>query len=180
MEGLKLQQQLDLKVLIPRTDIADKVREMGEKISADYQGQEVLLIVVLRGAALFAADLCRHITADVVLDFIAVSSYGSSTSTSGVVRFLKDLDEVVENRHVLIVEDIIDTGLTLNYLLENLRSRNPRTIKTCTLLDKPSRRRVDIRPDYLGFTIDDLFVVGYGLDFDQHYRNLPDICVHEE
>lgn len=173
-------QQLDLKVLIPRADIAAKVREMGEKISADYKGQEVLMVVVLRGAALFAADLCRHITTDVVLDFIAVSSYGASTSTSGVVRFLKDLDEAVEDRHVLIVEDIIDTGLTLNYLLENLRSRNPRTIKTCTLLDKPSRRRVDIRPDYSGFTIDDLFVVGYGLDFDQRYRNLPDICVHEE
>jgi len=153
---------------------------MGEMISLDYRGQEVLLVIVLRGAALFAADLCRHITADVVLDFIAVSSYGSSTSTSGVVRFLKDLDESVEGRHVLIVEDIVDTGLTLAYLSENLRSRNPQSLKTCALLDKPSRRRVDIRPDYTGFTIDDLFVVGYGLDFDQRYRHLPDICLHQE
>jgi len=172
--------ELDLRVLIPRQDIAAKVQEMGEMISLDYRGQEVLLVIVLRGAALFAADLCRHITADVVLDFIAVSSYGSSTSTSGVVRFLKDLDESVEGRHVLIVEDIVDTGLTLAYLSENLRSRNPQSLKTCALLDKPSRRRVDIRPDYTGFTIDDLFVVGYGLDFDQRYRHLPDICLHQE
>ncbi|MBT9176879.1 MAG: Hypoxanthine phosphoribosyltransferase [Firmicutes bacterium] len=173
-------QQLDLRVLIPRQDIADKVQEMGEIISRDYGGQEVLLVVVLRGAALFAADLCRHIRADVVLDFIAVSSYGSSTSSSGVVRFLKDLDESVEGRHVLIIEDIVDTGLTLTYLLENLKSRHPLSLRTCTLLDKPSCRRVNIRPDYVGFTIDDLFVVGYGLDWDQRYRHLPDICIHQE
>lgn len=173
-------QQLDLRVLIPRQDIAAKVREMGEAVSRDYHGQEVLLVVVLRGAALFAADLCRHISTDVVLDFIAVSSYGSSTSTSGVVRFLKDLDESVEGRHVLVVEDIVDTGLTLTYLIENLKSRRPMSLKTCALLDKPSRRRVNIRPDYVGFTIDDLFVVGYGLDWDQRYRHLPDICIHTE
>ncbi|MBT9134756.1 MAG: Hypoxanthine phosphoribosyltransferase [Firmicutes bacterium] len=173
-------QQLDLRVLIPRQDIAAKVQEMGEIISRDYGGQEVLLVVVLRGAALFAADLCRHIRADVVLDFIAVSSYGSSTSSSGVVRFLKDLDESVEGRHVLIIEDIVDTGLTLTYLMENLKSRHPLSLRTCTLLDKPSRRRVNIRPDYVGFTIDDLFVVGYGLDWNQRYRNLADICIHQE
>lgn len=173
-------QNLNLGVLIPRAEIAAKVKEMGQKISADYKGEQLLFITVLRGAALFAADLCREIEGDVVLDFIAVSSYGSSTSTSGVVRFLKDLDESVEGRHVLIVEDIVDTGLTLNYLLDNLRSRNPKSIRTCTLLDKPSRRRVEIKPDYSGFTIDDLFVVGYGLDYDQSYRNLPDICVHKE
>jgi len=173
-------QQLDLRVLIPRQEIAAKVQEMGEAVSRDYQGQEVLLVVVLRGAALFAADLCRHISTDVVLDFIAVSSYGSSTSTSGVVRFLKDLDEAVEGRHVLVVEDIVDTGLTLTYLIENLKSRRPASLKTCALLDKPSRRRVNIRPDYVGFTIDDLFVVGYGLDWDQRYRHLPDICIHQE
>lgn len=171
---------LNLEVLIPRAEIGAKVAEMGKRISKDYAGEQLLLIIVLRGAALFAADLCREIEGDVVLDFIAVSSYGSSTSTSGVVRFLKDLDESIEGRHVLIVEDIIDTGLTLNYLLDNLRSRNPKSIRTCTLLDKPSRRRVEIRPDYSGFTIEDLFVVGYGLDYDQSYRNLPDICVHKE
>ena len=173
-------QHLNLEVLIPRADIGAKVAEMGKKISKDYAGEQLLLIIVLRGAALFAADLCREIEGDVVLDFIAVSSYGSATSTSGVVRFIKDLDESVEGRHVLIVEDIVDTGLTLNYLLDNLRSRNPKSIRTCTLLDKPSRRRVEIRPDYSGFTIEDLFVVGYGLDYDQSYRNLPDICVHKE
>jgi len=172
--------RLNLNVLIPRNEIAEKVAEMGRQISKEYAGEQILLVTVLRGAALFASDLCREIQGDVVLDFIAVSSYGSSTTTSGVVRFLKDLDESVEGRHVLIVEDIIDTGLTLTYLLENLRSRNPKTIKTCTLLDKPSRRRVDIKPDYCGFTIDDLFVVGYGLDYDQSFRNLPDICVHKE
>ncbi|KAF0195033.1 MAG: hpt [Bacillota bacterium] len=173
-------QHLNLEVLIPRDQIGAKVAEMGKMISRDYAGEQILLVIVLRGAALFAADLCREIEGDVVLDFIAVSSYGSSTSTSGVVRFLKDLDESIEGRHVLIVEDIVDTGLTLNYLLDNLRSRNPKSIRTCTLLDKPSRRRVEIRPDYSGFTIEDLFVVGYGLDYDQSYRNLPDICVHKE
>ena len=173
-------QHLNLEILIPRADISTKVAEMGKRISKDYAGEQLLLIIVLRGAALFAADLCREIEGDVVLDFIAVSSYGSSTSTSGVVRFLKDLEESVEGRHVLVVEDIVDTGLTLNYLVDNLRSRNPKSIRTCTLLDKPSRRRVEIRPDYSGFTIEDLFVVGYGLDYDQSYRNLPDICVHKE
>jgi len=171
--------QLSLRVLIPREEIAGKVAALGKQISADYNGKELLLVVVLRGAALFAADLARNITNQAVLDFISVSSYGSATTSSGVVRFLKDLEESVEGRHVLIVEDIVDTGLTLNYLLENLRSRKPASLRTCTLLDKPSRRKVDIRPDYLCFTIGDLFVVGYGLDYDQYYRNLPDICVHE-
>ncbi|MBT9135188.1 MAG: Hypoxanthine phosphoribosyltransferase [Firmicutes bacterium] len=172
-----MEEPLSLRVLIPREEIAARVAAMGRQISADYAGKELLLVVVLRGAAVFAADLCRHLTTQTVLDFISVSSYGSATSTSGVVRFLKDLEESVEGRHVLIVEDIVDTGLTLNYLLENLRTRKPASLVSCTLLDKPSRRRVDIQPDYLGFTIDDLFVVGYGLDFDQYYRNLPDICV---
>ncbi|MBT9152996.1 MAG: Hypoxanthine phosphoribosyltransferase [Firmicutes bacterium] len=172
-----MEEPLSLRVLIPREEIAARVAAMGRQISADYAGKELLLVVVLRGAAVFAADLCRHLTNQTVLDFISVSSYGSATSTSGVVRFLKDLEESVEGRHVLIVEDIVDTGLTLNYLLENLRTRKPASLVSCTLLDKPSRRRVDIQPDYLGFTIDDLFVVGYGLDFDQYYRNLPDICV---
>jgi hypoxanthine phosphoribosyltransferase len=169
----------NLKILISADHIAAKVAALGEQISTDYRGQEILLICVLRGAIIFAADLCRHITPDVVIDFIAVSSYGASTSSSGVVRFLKDLDESVEGKHVLIVEDIVDTGLTLRYLLDNMASRKPLTLKTCTLLDKPSRRRVSIEADYCGFSIDDLFVVGYGLDYDQRYRNLPDICVLE-
>ncbi|MBS4053902.1 MAG: hypoxanthine phosphoribosyltransferase [Thermaerobacter sp.] len=173
-----MQEPLDLRVLLSEEEIATRVEAMGRQISADYEGEELLLVVVLRGAAIFAADLCRHISTKSVLDFISVSSYGSATSTSGVVRFLKDLEESVEGRHVLIVEDIVDTGLTLTYLLENLRSRKPKSLRSCTLLDKPSRRRVSIVPDYLGFTIDDLFVVGYGLDFEQYYRNLPNICVH--
>ena len=137
----------------------------------------MLLVCVLRGAAIFAADLCRHINTDVVIDFIAVSSYGASTSSSGVVRFLKDLEESIEGRHVLVIEDIVDTGLTLKYLLDNLQSRRPQSLKSCTLLDKPSRRKVSIQADYCGFAIEDLFVVGYGLDFDQRYRNIPDISV---
>ena len=166
-----------VSVLIHSETIAARVKELGRMISADYGQEEVLLVCVLRGAAIFAADLCRHISSDVVLDFIAVSSYGASTSSSGVVRFLKDLDESVEGRHVLVVEDIVDTGLTLKYLLENLRSRNPLSLKSCTLLDKTSRRLVPIVADYCGFAIEDRFVVGYGLDFDQKYRHLPDVCV---
>lgn len=168
----------EMRVLIGASDIAQRVKEMGEQISRDYGDEEVLLVCVLRGAAIFAADLARHLSVnDVVLDFISVSSYGAATSSSGVVRFLKDLEESVEGRHVLVVEDIVDTGLTLKYLLENLQSRQPRSLKSCTLLDKPSRRRVPIEADYCGFSIDDLFVVGYGLDYAQKYRQLPDICV---
>lgn len=168
----------EMRVLIGASEIAQRVKEMGEQISRDYGDEEVLLVCVLRGAAIFAADLARHLSVnDVVLDFISVSSYGAATSSSGVVRFLKDLEESVEGRHVLVVEDIVDTGLTLKYLLENLQSRQPRSLKSCTLLDKPSRRRVPIEADYCGFSIDDLFVVGYGLDYAQKYRQLPDICV---
>ena len=168
----------EMRVLIDATDIARRVGELGQQISHDYGDEEVLLVCVLRGAAIFAADLARHLAGNnVVLDFISVSSYGSATSSSGVVRFLKDLEESVEGRHVLVVEDIVDTGLTLKYLLENLQSRQPRSLKSCTLLDKPSRRRVPIEADYCGFAIDDLFVVGYGLDFAQKYRQLPNICV---
>ncbi len=151
--------------------------ELGRRISDDYHGQDLLAICVLKGAIIFTADLLRHITANVSLDSISVSSYGTSTHTSGVVRFLKDLDESVEGRNVLVIEDIIDTGLTLKYLTENLRSRSPKSLRICTLLDKPSRRQVDIRPDYVGFQIEDQFVVGYGLDFAERYRNLPDVGV---
>lgn len=164
-------------ILISREAIAAKVAELGRRISDDYQGKDLLVVCVLRGAIVFTADLLRQITGNVSLDSISISSYGASTQSSGVVRFLKDLDESIENRHVLVVEDIIDTGLTLKYLTENLRSRNPQSLKICTLLDKPSRRQVDIRPDYVGFQISDHFVVGYGLDFAERYRNLPDVGV---
>ncbi|MGI6345101.1 MAG: hypoxanthine phosphoribosyltransferase [Bacillota bacterium] len=164
-------------ILITREEIAAKVAELGRQISRDYEGEEFLAVVVLKGAIIFAADLLRQIDGNVVMDSIAVSSYGASTQSSGVVRFLKDLDESIEGRHVMVVEDIIDTGLTLKYLIENLLSRKPKSLKICTLLDKPSRRQVDIVPDYCGFQIPDRFVVGYGLDFAQRYRQLPDVGV---
>jgi hypoxanthine phosphoribosyltransferase len=168
----------DIKeILIEKEQLAERVRELGEEISADYAGKEILMIGVLRGAVIFMADLARAISLPVSLDFMAVSSYGASTSSSGVVRILKDLDEELAGRHVLIVEDIIDSGLTLNYLVENLRSRHPASVKLCTLLNKPSRRKAPVHVDYNGFTIPDYFVVGYGLDYAEKYRNLPFIGV---
>ncbi|EEG76640.1 hypoxanthine phosphoribosyltransferase [Dethiobacter alkaliphilus] len=165
------------KVLLDQAAIKEKVAELGRQISEDYQDKELLMICVLKGAVIFLADLMREISIPVSIDFMAVSSYGASTESSGVVRILKDLDCSIENRHCLIVEDIIDSGLTLKYLEENLMSRQPASLKIVTLLDKPERRRVDIKPDYCGFRIPDEFVVGYGLDFDENYRHLPEICV---
>jgi hypoxanthine phosphoribosyltransferase len=168
----------DIKeTLISEEELKAKVKEMGQAISRDYAGQEILMIGVLRGAVIFMADLARAIDIPVAIDFMAVSSYGAATSTSGIVRILKDLDESIEGRHLLVVEDIIDSGLTLNYLLDNLKSRNPASIKLCTLLSKPERRKVDVPVDYTGFTIPDEFVVGYGLDYAEKYRNLPFIAV---
>ena len=168
------------KILLDREAINKKTAELGAQISRDYHGKSLLLICVLKGAVIFMADLMRHITVPVEIDFMAVSSYGASTESSGVVRILKDLDCSIENKHCLLVEDIIDSGLTLKYLEENLLSRQPASIKIVTLLDKPERRKVDIRPDYCGFQIPDEFVVGYGLDFDEQYRSLPDISVLAE
>ncbi|MCW3489145.1 hypoxanthine phosphoribosyltransferase [Dethiobacter alkaliphilus] len=165
------------KVLLDQAAIKEKVAELGRQISEDYQDKELLMICVLKGAVIFLADLMREISIPVSIDFMAVSSYGASTESSGVVRILKDLDCSIETRHCLIVEDIIDSGLTLKYLEENLMSRQPASLKIVTLLDKPERRRVDIKPDYCGFRIPDEFVVGYGLDFDENYRHLPEICV---
>ncbi|MGI6658589.1 MAG: hypoxanthine phosphoribosyltransferase [Dethiobacteraceae bacterium] len=165
------------KVLLTREEIQKRITELGAEISRDYAGQDLLLICVLKGAVIFLADLMRQISVPVEIDFMAVSSYGAATVSSGVVRILKDLDVSIENRHCLIVEDIIDTGLTLKYLEENLNSRQPASLKIVTLLDKPERRQVEIAPDYCGFQIPDEFVVGYGLDFDEKYRSLPDICV---
>ncbi|MDF2875823.1 MAG: hpt [Sporomusa sp.] len=165
------------KILFSEEELAARIKEMGEAITADYAGKEILMIGILRGAVIFMADLARAINQTVAIDFMAVSSYGAATSSSGVVRILKDLDEDVENKHVLIVEDIIDSGLTLNYLMENLWSRKPASIKICTLLNKPERRKVEVPIAYNGFTIPDYFVIGYGLDYAEKYRNLPFIGV---
>ena len=165
------------RVLLSEKQLAERIVEMGREITADYAGKEILMIGVLRGAVLFMADLARAIKVPVAIDFMAVSSYGAGTSSSGVVRILKDLDENVEGKHVLVVEDIIDSGLTLNYLIDNLKSRQPASIKICTLLNKPERRKVDVDIAYNGFTIPDHFVVGYGLDYAEKYRNLPFIGI---
>jgi hypoxanthine phosphoribosyltransferase len=164
-------------VMISEEQINERVRELGAEISADYEGQTVLLVAVLRGAAIFLADLSRAMTVPVELDFMAVSSYGSSTKSSGVVRILKDLDEQIEDRNVLVVEDILDTGLTLKYLLKNLASRKPASLEVVTLLNKQGKQRVPISCKYSGFSVPDEFVVGYGLDFAERYRNLPYIGV---
>lgn len=161
------------EVLISREQLADKVAELGAKISEDYKGEELFLIGILKGSVPFMADLMRAITLDVEMDFMSVSSYGSGTKTSGVVRILKDLDSDIAGKNVLIVEDIIDSGLTLAYLKEYLAKRNPKSIKIVTMLSKPARRKADIEADYTGFVVDDKFIVGYGLDINQKYRNLP-------
>ena len=161
------------EVLISREQLADKVAELGAKISEDYKGEELFLIGILKGSVPFMADLMRAITLDVEMDFMSVSSYGSGTKTSGVVRILKDLDSDIAGKNVLIVEDIIDSGLTLAYLKEYLAKRNPKSIKIVTMLSKPARRKADIEADYTGFVVEDKFIVGYGLDIDQKYRNLP-------
>lgn len=164
-------------VLLSAEELAKRIGEIGAEITADYAGKEILMIGVLRGAVIFMADLARAIKVPVAIDFMAVSSYGVGTSSSGVVRILKDLDENVEGKHLLVVEDIIDSGLTLNYLLENLKSRKPASIKLCTLLNKPERRKVQVNIDYNGFNVPDYFVVGYGLDYAEKYRNLPFIGI---
>ncbi|KAF1086446.1 Hypoxanthine-guanine phosphoribosyltransferase [Sporotomaculum syntrophicum] len=168
------------KLLFSRADIDNKVHELGSIISRDYAGQDLLMVGILKGAAVFMADLIRAISIDVSIDFMALSSYGASSKSTGVVRILKDLDKSIQNRHVLIVEDIVDTGLTLTYLLKILKARNPAGVRICTMLDKPSRRKADVPVDYNGFTIPDHFVVGYGLDYNEKYRNLPEIYVLKE
>ena len=161
------------EVLISREQLADKVAELGKQISEDYKGEELFLIGILKGSVPFMADLMRAISLDVEMDFMSVSSYGSGTKTSGVVRILKDLDSDIAGKNVLIVEDIIDSGLTFAYLKEYLAKRGPKSIKIVTMLSKPARRKADIEADYTGFVVDDKFIVGYGLDIDQKYRNLP-------
>nr|WP_323127086.1 hypoxanthine phosphoribosyltransferase [Rubrobacter marinus] len=168
------------EILVPSAEIQEKVREMGERITRDYAGERLLLVGVLRGAVVVMGDLMRNIDLPCEIDFMDISSYGSGTSSSGVVRILKDLEEDISGRHVLVVEDIIDTGLTLSYLLRSLRARKPASLEICALLSKPSRRRVELDVKYLGFEVPDEFVVGYGLDYAGAYRNLPDICVLKE
>jgi hypoxanthine phosphoribosyltransferase len=171
---------MDIKPLITSEEIEAKLAEMGRQITEDYRGKDVLLVGVLRGAFMVMADLARHIDLPVEFDFMAVSSYGASTQTSGVVRILKDLDEEIDGRHVLIVEDIIDSGLTLQYLLRNLRARNPGSLEVCGLLAKPERRRVELPVRYVGFEIPNKFVIGYGLDYAQRYRNLSYVATLNE
>ena len=165
------------RVLLSAEDLSSRIAETGAKITEDYAGKEILMIGVLRGAVIFMADLARTIKVPVAIDFMAVSSYGAAMNSSGVVRIMKDLDENIEGKHILVVEDIIDSGLTLNYLLDNLKSRKPASIKLCTLLNKPERRKVKVTIDYNGFDVPDYFVVGYGLDYAEKYRNLPFIGI---
>jgi len=160
-------------VLVGAEDLRRRVAELAERISEDYAARPLLLVGVLKGAMFFLSDLMRLIDIPVEVDFMAVASYGSATDSSGVVRILKDLDAAIEGRDVLIVEDIVDSGLTLQYLLRNLGSRNPRTLEVCALLTKPSRRKVELQAKYVGFEIEDTFVVGYGLDYAERHRNLP-------
>lgn len=169
-----------IKVLVTEEQVAERVKEIGAQISKDYEGKEVHLICVLKGGVFFMCELGKRITVPVTMDFMSVSSYGDGTSSSGVVRIVKDLDESLEGKDVLIVEDIIDSGRTLSYLINILEKRNPKSMRLCTLLDKPDRRVVDnVKVDYVGFEIPDEFVVGYGLDYAQKYRNLPYIGVVE-
>lgn len=160
------------ELLLSRAEIDAKVAEIGRQISQDYGNEEIVVICVLKGAMPFMADLVRHITCPVVLDYVAISSYGGATSSSGVVRFQKDVEEDLAGRHVLIVEDIVDTGLTLHYLVQTLQLRNPKSLKICCLISKPARRKVEVNPDYLCFTIEDRFIIGCGMDYQESYRNL--------
>ena len=166
-------------MLVTTEDLQRRVAELGAEISADYEGRDLVIVGVLKGAVLFIADLMRHLTIPCEVDFMAVSSYGSQTDSSGVVRILKDLDEPIAGRDVLIVEDIIDSGLTLHYLLRNLKARDPASLEVCSLLTKPERRRVDLPTRYVGFEIPNRFAIGYGLDHAQRYRNLNYVAVLE-
>ena len=166
-----------VEVMLSEEEVDRRIQEIGEQISKDYAGKQVHLVCVLKGGSFFLCELAKRITVPVSLDFMSVSSYGGDTKSSGVIKIVKDLDEPLEGKDVLIVEDIIDSGRTLSYLIEILKQRNPASIRLCTLLDKPERRVTDVKVDYVGFNIPDEFVVGYGLDYAQKYRNLPYIGV---
>lgn len=169
-----------IRILVSEEEVDKRIKEVGEQISKDYEGQEVHVICVLKGGVFFMCELAKRITVPLSMDFMSVSSYGNEKQSSGVVKIVKDLDEALEDKNVIIVEDIIDSGRTLSYLVEILKKRNPKSLKICTLLDKPESRVTDVKVDYVGFNIPDEFVVGYGLDFAQKYRNLPFIGVVEE
>jgi hypoxanthine phosphoribosyltransferase len=175
-EGITLNLE-EIEVLFSKEAIELKIKELAREITCDYAGQEILVVGILKGAFIFMADLVREIALPLQLDFMDVSSYGHSTVSSGEVRIMKDLEESIEGKNVLIVEDIIDTGLTLNYIGEILKKRSPKSLRICCLLDKPSRRQSAIQPDYTGFAIEDLFVVGWGLDYAERYRNYPAIGI---
>jgi hypoxanthine phosphoribosyltransferase len=168
------------EILVSTEDLERRVRELGAEISRDYEGRDLVMIGVLKGAVLFLGDLMRELTVPCEIDFMAVSSYGSATDSSGVVRILKDLDSAIEGRDVLLVEDIVDSGLTLHYLLKNLRARNPASLEVCALLTKPERRRIELPIRYVGFEIPNRFAIGYGLDHAQRYRNLRYVAVLDE
>jgi hypoxanthine phosphoribosyltransferase len=167
----------NMKVLLTEKQIQERVKELGSQISHDFAGEEVLMVGILKGAFVFLADLMRHLDIPVKIDFVDLSSYGSSTESSGEVHIRKDLEHPIEGKNVLIVEDIVDTGITLKFISEIFQGRNPRTLKICTFLDKPDRRKVPVVSDYNGFTIPDYFIVGYGLDYAEQYRNLPMVCI---
>lgn len=169
----------DMRVLLSEEQIKERVKELGNEISRDFVGEELLVVGVLKGAFVFLADLIRHIDLPLQVDFIDLSSYGLTTESSGEVRIMKDLEQPIEGKNVLIVEDIVDTGYTLKYIKEIMLRRNPRSLRICTFLDKPDRRKVPIVSDYNGFTIPDHFVVGYGLDYAEQYRHLPQVCIVE-
>ena len=176
-ENRELYKDLKDEILLDREQIAARVKEMGQQITKDFAGKDLVAICILKGASVFFVDLIREIDLPMSVDFMAISSYGSATKSSGVVRILKDLDKPINGKDVLIVEDIVDSGMTLSFLKENLLSRGAKSLKIATLLDKPERRRVPLTSDYFGFIIPDEFVVGYGLDYAEKYRNLPDIGV---
>ena len=167
-------------VMLSQEEVENKVTELAKQIEKDYEGQDLLLVGILKGASVFVADLMRKINLNVNIDFMSVSSYGSGTVSSGTVKILKDLDVDIKDKNVLIVEDIIDSGITLRNLYDTLMTREPRSLKLCTLLNKPARKKVDVNVDYVGFVIEDKFIVGYGIDYDEKYRNLPYIAIVED
>lgn len=168
-----------IEKLIDEKEVVEGIKRVADKINRDYEGKRLRLVCILKGGVFFLTELSKYINVDVSIDFMSVSSYGSGTVSSGIVKIIKDLDESIEGENVIVVEDIVDTGNTLSYLLDMLKDRQPESIKLCTLLDKPSRRTKDVKVDYVAFTIPDKFVVGYGLDYDQYYRNLPYVGVVE-
>ena len=167
----------NLEILYTRQQIAERVAEMGAQITRDLNGEKLVMVGVLKGAAPFLADLARAVQVDATFDFVATSSYGHGSRSSGAVKLIKDLDQSIEGKNVLVVEDILDTGITLAYLRKIFLQQRPKTLRIATLLDKPSRRIEEIKPDYVGFSIPNLFVIGYGMDYAERYRNLPDICL---